>query len=191
MTESTKFHYLLVNRGRYICEQHGSFCDECDGYLQVCPLCKTENIDRAKWNTNHIDRLLQIVNGLQKRSQRNMAIVASIVGGIGALKILSEMLETTPLQINSIWFFVPLLLAILFFLLSLWLYAGSMGHIKVTEYCSIPAKSVDEWEKDLSIELSKLESRHTCAGNLLAVGILFLAVATIFLIIVSVNSSTP
>lgn len=60
--------YAELNRGRYLCEDHGGFCDESDNYANTCALCKSKR-SRKKWRTNEVARTLVIVNDLQRKTQ--------------------------------------------------------------------------------------------------------------------------
>ena len=159
------YNYLCVNRGRYLCPEHGSFCDSSDGYSKECLLCMGDPIDKTKWQPNRIDRLLQVVNGLQNRSKRNLALSASLIGGIGALRIFSGLIPGGLKFTASIWVTTPIVIGLMLLVLSLGAYAVSMPHIKTTDNSSMHSKTLSEWEKFLACQLEKFERWHSLRGN--------------------------
>ena len=172
--------YVSINRGRYRCEAHGSFCDSSDGYATTCPLCDRNSDAQYTWDENPIDRLLQIVRNLQERVRRNLSIILGLTGLLGAVSAInrligdSEALSTTKLQSGCfLTSFALLLLAIFFYLLSL-------RHVSPMEKGRMNRKSIDEWECMLVRELASIE-RWQWWGNLFfALSLLLIAFALVF-----------
>lgn len=175
----TGMHYLLVNRGKYLCSDHGAFCDSSDGYLKECPLCCSDS-KTLKWKPNNVDRVLQLINGLQGRSKRNLAIVSGLIGGAGLLRFIGGIYLPKDVEIPPIINMASLFSAS-FLIASVALYASSMRQVSVTEGGMIPTKSVAMWEKELAKKLSGLEALHRYAGVALMAGIVFIGAVLVLL----------
>jgi len=168
-TEQKKFNYLEINRGRYLCPAHGGFCDSSDNYLNKCPLCQFKN-EAEPCQINKVDRLLQVINGLQNRSKRNVALLASLIGGIGALRLAAEIGGGFSDFAASAYAKLFAYLAVVVLLISLALYGASMAHIRTTNTAAIMNKSLSEWESYLAGKLGRMECWHIWAGRLLELG---------------------
>jgi hypothetical protein len=181
-----KFSYLELNRGRYLCPDHGGFCDSVDNYQVKCPLCGT--MDPLKhWQINKVDRLLQVVNGLQNRSKRNVALLASLIGGIGLLRLASALGNSDGSLLTSDWAKALTFFAVACLLLSLSMYGASMPHIRTMQKQEQPTRTVNEWEKSLGAELFKMERWHKRAGLLFGMSTALLAIAVLVQMFASVQ----
>ena len=166
------FHFLSVNRGRYLCREHGSFCDSSDGYLQSCPLCSDQS--SGVWEQNRVDRALQILGNIQARSQRSLAVATGLLGVVGLAGVLDKFagLEATA-QLDS---FVPALLvgfcallaSVLFFMLS-------MKHMDVTLNGRFRSLEIDQWEAQISGFIGQVERHHSIATFFLGAAIMVIA----------------
>ncbi len=174
--ENKKWHYLDVNRGRYLCSEHGGFCDSSDGYAMNCPLCKELERDKENWRVNHIDRVLQVMKNLQTRSIRIIQILSGATGLLGLFSILKkDALSAYFLTLGS--FSTKLLiLFIISFLFSFVLYFLSIAHMKTTEVkcwgicggTKFSKKTIRRWEQHIVKRLGWFESCHAFSNILLA-----------------------
>lgn len=178
MTEK-KFHYSDICRGRYLCLDHGGFCDGADNYNPACPVCVGEGREKVTWKENRVDRVLHLVNGLQKRSQRNASLVTFLIGGVGALSLLGKMNGGAGSEIVSSLKFAPLFLqlGLAALVMSVAFYSLSMAHIKIAQQGKIEKKSVQDWCAALETKLDQLEKFHyrAAVGFFIAVCMFFAA----------------
>lgn len=173
--EHKEYGYVEVNRGRYLCTKHGAYCDSSDNYLTRCPLCKDEK--ESSYYPNKIDRLLQIVNGLQNRSKRNLTLLASLIGGMSILRLVASLEATgSSININPLTITIAYL-SVAILLLSLALYSASMAHIKTVRDGQLQRMTLAKWEQHLAGKLQSLERWHSWAGNLFGLGSLLLIIA--------------
>ncbi len=171
-----KWHYLEVNRGRYLCVRHGGFCDSSDGYTKECPLCNEAQKKSKNWQVNPIDRVLQVMKNLQSRSTRIISITSGATGLFGLVSIFKKdalsayFLDLDPSSTNV------LILFTIFFLSSFVFYFLSIAHMKTTraKCCRIfgeskfPKKTIDGWEQHIVNRLSWFEDFHFTSNILLA-----------------------
>ncbi len=172
-SEDNKWHYLKVNKGRYLCSKHGGFCDSSDSYIGACPLCD-KNDDDKHWQINHVDTALQIVRNLQARSMKRFYIIYGVTGFLGLLSVFPEF-DIADYLSNLCWLSKAVL--VLFggcFFLSFIFYLASMAHVKVTyrdKTCGFFGtakflkKTTKCWEKYIVCYLHAFEICHK-AGNL-------------------------
>ncbi|WP_299662765.1 hypothetical protein [uncultured Ruegeria sp.] len=154
------FHFLKINRGRYLCPEHGSFCDSSDGYATACPLCV--QADKKNWTTNNIDRALQILGNIQSRSQRNLAVASGFLGAVGLVSVLEKVGGANILQ--QLDGFTPFLIASLGSLVfSIALYVSSMAHMDVTLNGQFLSLELEQWEKMIADFIKQMEVRHAWA----------------------------
>ncbi len=164
-----EWHYLEISRGRYLCEMHGGFCDSCDGHHPECQLCEPKK--RASWSVNNVDRGLQIVRGLQGRSQRSLTVVTSALGALGVISILGEE------HIRSFFANLPgclqvtMGLSVLLVVASVICYLLSMAHMPVTNSNKFMSKSMAGWEAHIAAFLNTIEFRHKCGSILFSSGV--------------------
>jgi len=170
---SDNLHYSDICRGRYLCAEHGGFCDGADDYVNHCPLCGPEGADKKIWTVNRADRLLHLVNGLQKRSARNASLISLIGGGFGALSLLLRFTEDAgatglgAVSVYPVW----IQLGLSFLVLSVGCYSLSMAQIQTTSNGRELEKMMGEWETFLTGELKKMEIWHAWAGRMFTLGV--------------------
>ncbi len=168
------WHYLEVNRGRYLCSRHGGFCDSSDGYSKVCPLCGDDckgSVDKNNWQVNPIDRVLQVMKNLQSRSIRIIQILSGVTGFLGLLSIFKEDNPFTFLSDLGYISWGFLALFIVCFITSFICYLRSMPHMKTTNLDGITGfskKPIDKWEDYIAKHLAKFEWYHTIGTRSLA-----------------------
>ena len=171
-----QWHYLEVNRGRYLCAEHGGFCDSSDGYSKSCPLCSEKT--RAAWVNNNLDRTLQIVKNLQSRSQRSLAVVITFVGAFGIAKLFDKQeVIGGVFRTSSGWLLSS---AVFLMIMAIGLYLLSMGHISVVPSGRFEKKTLAEWEEHFAKKLRTLEKRHNSAGGVFAAALLIAFVGIAF-----------
>ena len=167
--ENKKWHYLKVNRGRYLCTKHGSFCDSSDNYTTNCPICGD---CKSFLKLNHLDRVLQIIRNIQGRSMNRFSILSGIVGALGLFSLFNDSTATainTAIKLPS---GILLLLASICFFLAFICYLASMAHVRVTDGNSIcgiakfEEKTIIAWEAYMVKYLNRFELAHK-AGNML------------------------
>ncbi|WP_370312993.1 hypothetical protein [Sagittula sp.] len=172
-----KWHYWELNRGRYVCAVHGGYCDSCDGYAAICPACSVHEPDGAVVvEVNSVDRVLHIINGLQKRSKRNASMAATIFGGTGALALFSRLSDV---KVSITIYPIVLLFGFCVLALSISFYAMSMRQIPMVEKGLIPQKTMEDFEVELLSELGTFEKQHAWAGWLF----IFASIVIVFSII--------
>jgi hypothetical protein len=182
------WHYLHVNRGRYLCSEHGSFCDSSDGYAVSCPCCSCKNsCDQLEiaWTPNNIDRALQLINGLQNRSKRNLAALAGFLGAIGGLGALNAI--TGFINFESDFYYSPKFLIFLFLAItslstSLLLFSISLKQISVIYSCEFQEQNLSDWEAFFAKHLECLENLQKYAGYAFVFGIFCFLIILLFLI---------
>ncbi|MFC7702961.1 hypothetical protein ACFQXB_01985 [Plastorhodobacter daqingensis] len=154
-------HYLLVNRGRYLCFMHGGFCDSSDNYSAKCPLCDGVGSESIK-TPNFVDRALQILKNTQSRSARSAATVTALFGILSGVSLLSERGLIVAFRLDSPTFYIPALLALCLLLAAIAAFMASMRHMPVTkEHCGkFGSKTPEEWERDVAGFIRKCESLH-------------------------------
>ncbi|WP_421701559.1 hypothetical protein [Aliiroseovarius sp.] len=164
------WQYWEINRGRFLCPEHGGFCDSCDGYAKECPICASGSGSVGRgYLVNPVDRALQVINGLQKRSKRNVSLVSGITGGLAGLSILAKLGKVADsenafgfLGIQPIpWLYVS---GLVLLILSVACFAGSMKQIDVTKDDEFLSCSIQEFQSYLAKETAKLEHLHRMAG---------------------------
>ena len=184
MSEVHCFHYVDLSSGRYLCETHGGFCDERDGFRVECPICigsKQVGVMKA----NRVQRTIKVINGLQDRSKRNVGLVSAIVGGVGFLALFKQLVgdieSDAPVTFQSVFLElqsaseVLIVLALVFFVFSLALFAASMSQVPVVKSGKIEMRSHDKWETYLVCHLGKMEWRHKYASVFFILGLTLLA----------------
>ncbi|MBL4807875.1 MAG: hypothetical protein JKY31_11425 [Rhodobacteraceae bacterium] len=162
--DETLFHYSDVCRGRYLCEDHGGFCDGADNYIKSCPICEHSEGTEAKWYTNRVDRLLHLVNGLQKRSQRNASLTTLTLGGFGALTLVTKISASEFGLARSGTASLLFQFGLAFLVLSIAFYSLSMAQIPIAKKSVVPSMTINDWGTHLERKLAKLERWHSCAG---------------------------
>ena len=185
MTEKV-WHYLDVSSGRYLCHEHGGFCDQSDGHLGHCPLCDGEN--PHKHSINHVQRMLRLINGLQDRSKRSFTLAVSAFGGLGLFKVLGELDSATRFSFTRLLSGASptpgvncvQLAAFVFLLLTIILFSMSMRQVPVAEKGSIPKKSHDDWTAYLERKLANMEWFHSAASGVFAVSIATYAASLVY-----------
>lgn len=185
MSSQKPWPYLEICRGRFLCEEHGGFCDSSDNYSRKCPLCcKSEECDlkeKVEWVANPVDRGLQIMRNLQNRSARNASIVAGLFGLLSAIFLLNggdTKLLGQAFQESAI--LKVLLGAAIPALLSLGLFLFSMSHMPTIDKnaeknAKFMIKTCEDWEAHVATHLWRFETSHK-------LGIYFYIVAVILLI---------
>ena len=173
MSEGKRWNYLEVNRGRYLCFEHGSFCDSSDGYLKACPLCPEDRT--AIWAENPVDRALQVINNLQNRSKRNAALASVISGGLAGLGLIAKLFpENEGQELFSQGFFV---FAVGSLLVAIACYAFSMRHVPIVDQQGrYRNETIEGFSSFFSKETRSFECWHSSAG-------LFVGLAVILFII--------
>ncbi len=164
--EEKPWHYLKVNRGRYLCLEHGGFCDSSDGYSKVCPLCGDDckgSVDKNNWQVNPIDRVLQVMKNLQSRSIRIIQILSGVTGLFGLFSFFQREDIAGELKKLDWCSFIILAIFIILFLISFIFYLLSMPHMKTTNLDGITGfskKTIDKWEDYIAEHLAKFEQHH-------------------------------
>ncbi len=165
-----EWHYLKICRGRFICSEHGAFCDSSDNYVYRCILCdKLEAGTAIDWTNNSVDRGLQIMRNLQNRSARNAAIVAGLFGILSVFLILNQ--DNTELVqefASRPILAISIVLGIVLGLVSLGFFLSSMAHMPTIHRegwlglgkASFMEKSLTAWEAHVAQSLSRFELRH-------------------------------
>ncbi len=188
--ENKKWHYLKVNRGRYLCLEHGSFCDNCDGYVKKCPLCESSKEDKKNWQINPVNRALEIIRGLQQRSISRFSILSGIVAALGLLALFNDNTATVLNKAINSPSGILLFFASICFFASFIFYLASMAHVKVTyrdKTCGIFGtakflkKTTKCWERYMVCYLHAFEICHK-VGNILlcsSVGFLILFIISL------------
>ncbi len=181
-SDEKKWHYLDVNRGRYLCSKHGSFCDSSDNYTTNCPICG-ECKDFLE--LNHLDRVLQIIRNIQGRSMNRFYILYGIVGALGLFSFFNNSTATainTAIKLPSGFL---LLLASICFFLAFICYLASMAHVRVTRRhfndsifgtAEFEEKTIADWESYMVKRLNKFELAHKAGNWLLCISGLFIIV---------------
>ncbi len=171
MSSKKKWHYLKVNRGRYLCLKHGGFCDSSDNYTTKCPICNKG--DKKNWQINPVDVSLQIVRNLQNRSAKRFYIIYGVTGFLGLFSI-----TQTVTQENKLFNYLSkfgcissgfLALFGISFILSFVCYLFSMGHVKTTKKGKsneFLEETIDDWKKYMAERIKLFEGWHM-AGNIL------------------------
>lgn len=178
--------YLDVSSGRYRCDRHGGFCDQADNYSTECPLC-AENSQKS-WKPNHVQRALRLVNGLQDRSKRSFALVSSLIGGLGLLKVLEARTLAGAMDGKQGLLSVTgstgaeflQLLSLLLLLIGMGLYSWSMRQIPVANGPKAQRKNYDEWASVLNAHIRSMERAPGLGSIALAFGIALLALSLIW-----------
>ncbi len=165
------WHYLEVNRGRYLCSKHGGFCDSSDGYAKECPLCKESENYKKNWRVNPIDRVLQVMKNLQSRSIRIIQILSGVTGLFGLFSFFQS--EDIAGELKKLDWFSLIILAIfiILFLISFIFYLLSMPHMKTTNLkneSGFSEKKIKEWEDYIVEHLANFEWYHTTGTKFLA-----------------------
>ena len=170
-SKNKEWHYLDVNRGRYLCLKHGSFCDSSDNYVKACPLCDGNH--KTYWKINHLDRVLQIIRNIQGRSMTRFSILSGIVGALGLFSLFNDNTVTainTAIKLPSA---ILLFIASILFFLAFIFYLSSMAHVRVTRRhfkdsifgtAEFEEKTIIAWEAYMVNRLNKFELAHK-AGN--------------------------
>lgn len=183
--DERNWDYLDLSSGRYYCLEHGGFCDLSDGHALRCPLCNDGSSQKKR--TNHVQRSLRLINGLQERSKRSFTLATSIFGGLGLLKVLDAPNSGGFLaDVNALFAreeaavagyaqFVALLLL----LLSIALFSWSMRHISVTMSNQIPKKTYASWTRVLNRKLRSMELCHWWGSVTLLLSVVALATSLI------------
>jgi len=175
------YHFLSVNRGRYLCKEHGAFCDSSDGYLDACPLCPSGK--ENEWAVNNVDRALQILANLQSRSQRSLTVVSGLFGAFGLASLLSKASggDISALQMPVIF---PALSAALF-LISIWFFLTSMAHMDLIDESGFMTLGIEEWENKVADCIRDNERLHFWAGVSFGAAITVLSGGLLFIIVVA------
>lgn len=178
------YHFLTINRGRYLCSLHGSFCDSSDGYLQACPLCGTGA--RGDWSENRLDRALQVVGNLQKRSSRNLAVVSGLLGAFGALSLFGSDHVAWSTQLKEGSFSRLGVIGLCSLVVSLVMYVFSMSHMQLTTAPKLSFRkgefqsySLDAWEIYVAGFVRQIERLHLLGNLLFASGVLTLVTSVV------------
>ncbi len=177
------WHYLEVNRGRYLCSKHGSFCDSSDNYTRECPICGE---CKDFLGLNHLDRVLQIIRNIQSRSMKRFYILYGVTGFLGVFSVFQDFDIVTYL-LNLCWFSKGVFgLFGLSFVVSFICYLASMAHVKVTDgnsflgIAKFSEKTITGWEAYMVKHLNRFELAHKVGNVALCLSMGFLIV---FLII--------
>ncbi len=185
--ENKKWHYLKVNRGRYLCPRHGGFCDSCDGYAKECPLCESLDEDKKNWQINPVNRALEIIRGLQARSISRFSILSGIVAALGLFALFNDNTATALNKAINSSSGILLFISSVCFFLSFICYLASMAHVKVTyrdKTCGIFGtakflkKTTKCWERYMVCYLHVFEICHK-GGNILLCSSIFLLITFI------------
>ncbi len=170
------YHFLSVNRGRYLCREHGSFCDSSDGYTTNCPLCSGES--KCTWEVNRVDRSLQILGNVQARSQRGLAVASGLLGAASLIG-LAEKITGLGMLKNSDLYAPGLLVGLSTLLVAIWLYLLSMKHMDVTVDGRFENLELSQWEKKITGFIRQVERLHTYATYFLGAAILTFSLSLI------------
>ncbi|WP_291735778.1 hypothetical protein [Leisingera sp. F5] len=176
-----RWGFTEVSSGRYLCQEHGGYCDASDSYLNKCPICTPG--DEASKVYNPVQRLLRVINGLQERSKRNLTLATSVFGGLSVLKLLQRAVPAEEALDGYSLFFTGevwggfLVITALFLLLAIALFAASMAQVTVVEKDWVPAKTISEWEHFLAAKLGNMEFLHRWAGRSFVISVLVFAAA--------------
>ena len=179
------WHYLEVNRGRYLCSRHGGFCDSCDGYAKECSLCNEAQKKSKNWQVNPIDRVLEIIRGLQKRSLNRFSILSGITGLFGVFSLFQTDAFLKYWQDLGYWSQILLMLFSICFFISFVCYLTSMAHVKITcreKICGFFGtakflkKTIDGWETYMVCCLNAFELCHEIGNKILVLGGVFIII---------------
>jgi hypothetical protein len=180
-----KWDYLDLSSGRYYCIDHGGFCDQADAFASRCHICGEGK--EAEWLTNHVQRSLRLINGLQDRSKRSFALATSLFGGLGVLKLLEQ--PALNLDQRKLTGFLDLgnsslancaqFTSLLLLLSSMALFAWSMRQICVSGKKSIPKRTYANWIIFLFKKLKVMERCHGVGSLFLLLSIIALALSLI------------
>ena len=177
-SDKKEWHYLDVNRGRYLCLEHGSFCDSSDDYAKECPLCDGNH--KTYWKINHLDRVLQIIRNIQKRSMNRFSILSGIVAALGLFSLFSNNTATAISKAIELSSGILLLLAGICFFLAFIFYLASMAHVKVTDgnsflgIAKFEEKTIIDWEAYMVKRLNRFELAHKYGNRVLCLSMGFL-----------------
>ncbi len=185
-----EWHYLEVNRGRYLCPRHGGFCDSCDGYAMNCPICgKSESKkNKENWQINPVNRALEIIRGLQKRSLNRFSILSGITGLFGVFSLFQTDAFLKYWQDLGCWSQTLLMLFSICFFISFICYLTSMAHVKITcreKICGFFGtakflkKTIDDWETYMVCCLNAFELCHEIGNKILVLGGVFIIIVLI------------
>ncbi|WP_299791479.1 hypothetical protein [uncultured Marivita sp.] len=133
---------------------------------------------------NKIDRILHLVNGLQGRSKRNVAMVSTLVAGVAALSVLGnsdnlpELIKMADRCSNANTWHGIVQVSVAALIASIGFFAASMSHIPQVKQGNLGEKTIGEWEKLLVKELEKLELLSWLGGStfIVAAFLLFISV---------------
>lgn len=182
------YNYLEVNNGRYLCNLHGSFFGDLDQHSKGCPICCASKDTVGKWEFNPVDRGLNVVRNLQRRSRDILKMETGVLGFLGAsafakkafLEADLKLLLSSDLQMKLGG------IAAIALLLSMIMYILSLGSVNPTKWCNIKPwgshggfhkKKLAEWEKFIARKLFRLELYHLGGATGLLVGVLAVAIA--------------
>ncbi|WP_282152539.1 hypothetical protein [Ruegeria atlantica] len=168
--------YTEVSSGRYLCSEHGAFCDASDNYLKCCPICDPKKPEEIF--PNPVQRTIRIVNGLQDRSKRNLALSSSVFGGLSVLKLVQTAVSKEEAGPPSIFFFdnspsaILVTFTAIFLLAAIALFAASMSQIPVVEKDVFPSRTLNGWTNFFSKRLGQMEWRHKWAGRFFVLSVI-------------------
>ncbi len=169
------WHYLEINRGRYLCLEHGSFCSDFDNYAKKCPYNNCKNA----MEINNVDRTLQIIRGLQERSLNRFSILYGVIGALGLFSFFQEPEQLATLLNLSCTSKFLLWLSSILFLTSFICYLISMNHVKTTEWfkpSKFKIKTITEWNEYIARYLSGFEAFHKIGNALLCFSVFFIII---------------
>lgn len=169
MSCNTLWGYLDVCRGRYLCTEHGSFCDSSDDYQSSCPRCPDTGSGAdvkgsAEVRNNPLDRGLQIMRNLQSRSARYASIIGGVFASMAALAVIfHEAKDLSALAMSNSWFVIVCAVVFLFSLISLCFFLASMAHMPTLagRPARFMTKTIADWECHVAFHLSRFECRHS------------------------------
>lgn len=158
-TDAKKFHYLEVNRGRYICLQHGGFCDEKDGNTKECPLC-AKGTCRNEWRVNNISRAITLMNGHQERAKSKVALLLSVSTALTAFSYFESKNDST--SILDVWdsvFLCAITLGIICLLIATSCFIAAMKSVPVIleKRPAFQKKTLSKFEVFFANQIKKVE----------------------------------
>ncbi len=178
-----EWHYLEVNRGRYLCSEHGGFCDSSDNYAGTCPIClkKGEKSDLEKWSANKVDRGLQVVRNLQNRSKALLGFASGLFGVFGVSVVAQQITSKgeNPFAFLSSWQLCLLSASLFLWLIAFACLVLSLGNFSPTKGRVFDKQSLDKWDRSVADSLSRFECRQSWGVRALSMSVFLLAMSLV------------
>lgn len=195
-----KFYWTDINRGRYLCQEHGGFCHDDDGHSLECPICQSKSIRDANFNedmdtrfpikNNSVARLISQLNGYQSRTGSLIKGVAAI--GALLLPLLIKDVSSSPNGLTIILVATgSVLVAVMAFYLHILSNRDFGTRIKIVDktpssFQQVPGWIVgsqmpekmthDEWHKELLTWVAQYERRRIIGDVFMTIGVVCVVV---------------